>query len=150
MKNHPKVEYKLQADPLAMGLIDSLAKLLFRCWECGACCNGDLFEAVPLSDLDEERLLTGLDWGREQLREGCKLIEGKQNEKKVATWALKQPCCFLRKEGGCSAYSCRPESCRNYPIFVDKDAMRIFLSCEAAREFVELVKRKMEELKRES
>ena len=68
------------------------------CVTCSLCCNGSLFDRVPVTDEDVARLGGGPDFF----------------VKPDGALRMKQRCSRLGTDGACGCYDIRPQACRTY------------------------------------
>jgi len=109
-----------------MSAIDQL------CPQCGLCCNGVLFGDVELQRDDDAKRLAKL---------GVSLFA--KGRKK----AFNQPCACL--EGGlCKIYADRPSRCRAFDCRALQRVQRGEISVTAARKFIMVAKREVDEVLR--
>jgi Fe-S-cluster containining protein len=102
---------------------------LLKCQECGKCCNSFWFSVVPLYQSDYEKLVYHTKIPVEDIQKMTKLtsFQGK------GVVCLKQPCGFL-KDSKCSIYSNRPIVCKYFPMMIEKEVIKINVSCPAGLE----------------
>ena len=86
------------------------------CLDCGLCCRGNLFNAVPLYG-DETKLF---DKNRIQTEWG--LIHSITIQTKhITSYKTVYPCEHIKEDNKCSIYHKRPKTCRDFKCQVLKD-----------------------------
>lgn len=103
------------ADAELDAFVDAIAKPIIEaidCTQCGNCCRALEVSLVPP---DADRLAAGLDIPIEDV---ITRYVDRERGAAIDEWGTfsHRPCAFLR-DGLCTVYTHRPESCRVYPMF---------------------------------
>lgn len=93
-----------------------IAGLHFECSQCGRCCSGPDEGHIWITKPEIELLAKHLDMTVEQLRQ--KYLKRPGLRTSIIEHPLSKDCIFL-KNGGCIAYSVRPNQCRTWPFWAN-------------------------------
>jgi Fe-S-cluster containining protein len=105
---------------LEMDLVDRLPA--FLCRRCARCCSGKI---VALYDHDIERLSSKV----------CNFSERTNNLEESLTGAkhkmiMMKGSCILLKNGLCTCYESRPDTCRRHPFIVTEKNLLVASTCK--------------------
>jgi uncharacterized protein len=96
------------------------------CLHCGLCCDGTLFDSVPLRE-EEKRALPMLA---------------------QANASLSQPCAALRSDKCCAVYASRPIACRWFRCLLLEAMQAKEVSLKQARDIVDDTHRQLDDVRR--
>ena len=87
------------------------------CLECGLCCRGNLFNAIPLQG-DETKL-----FDKKRIETHWWIIPtiGINTTEHITSYKTVYPCEHIKKDNKCSIYHKRPKTCKDFRCQVLKD-----------------------------
>jgi uncharacterized protein len=123
------------------------AQVLFRCLDCGECCQGEGYALVDEGDIQVIANALGVSRSEARARftqpdpernPGCRILKstGPMNT-----------CCFLdSKANRCNIYSSRPRICRTFPMLnadpLADDAICFYSDCQGTHRFAKMIQEK--------